>query len=114
VSGWDLFPVIGCGTNQAVKNSGFSFIAYPFQPHPPLRVQRTVENSTGVGSVIVANVPINCGLACVPAAWFAEVCFFLSSLGVAQILNSNGLNGNNLTFSFILDVTALKLSSGYE
>jgi len=30
---------------------------------------------------------------------------FLFSLGVAQILNSNGLNGKNLTFSFILDVT---------
>ena len=32
--------------------------------------------------------------------------FGISLLGVAQILNLNGLNGKNLTFSFILDVTA--------
>ena len=82
------------------ENSELNFIAYRFQPHPPsaYKVQRS-----WVFEVLARSLQqtyLNCGLACVPAACLAEVYF-----SVVQILNSNGLNGKNLTVSFTLDVT---------
>ena len=89
------------------ENSELSFIAYRFQPHP-LACTKVQLSIRGVGSVIATKVPFNCGLACVPAACLAEV-LFLFSLGVAQILNSNGLNGKNLSLT-----SRRKLLSVYE
>ena len=69
--------------------------AHQFQPHP-LNVYNAQLGIRGVFTVIATKYLLTVGLLACSVSCGG---LFLSSFGVAQISNSNGLNGKNLTFS---------------
>ena len=89
--------LIGRGTNRTAKIQNSILSRTDVSPTP---LARTKCSAVEYSRCWFGHLPFNCGLACELAACLAEVYF-----SVVQILNSNGLNGKNLTVSFTLDVT---------